>query len=189
MNDRLIYRLLESKQTVYSLNEIAIIGEEKNSANLKSKINYYVKSGLILNIRKGFYAKRNFNIEEFACKLNAPTYISLDYVLQKEGLIFQYSNVITSVSHLSRVINIEGYQIEYRKVKNSVLLNSIGIRRLSTGINIATPERAVLDSLYLNKAGYFDNIEKLNFDLMEKILEIYQSKAIKKLYKKTFKNV
>lgn len=189
MNDRLIYRLLASEQTVFSLNEIAIIGNENDAANLKSKMNYYVKSGLLLNIRKGFYAKRNFNIEEFACKLNAPTYISLDYVLQKEGLIFQYSNVVTSVSHLSRVVNIDEYQIKYRKVKNSVLLNPTGIRRLRSGINIATPERALLDSLYLNKSGNFDNIKKLDFDLMKNLLEIYQSKAMLQLYKKTFENV
>jgi len=189
MNERLIYKLLESEQTVFSINEIAIIGEETDAVNLKNKINYYTKSGLLLNIRKGFYAKRNYNIEEFACKLYAPTYISLEYVLQKEGVVFQYSSEITSVSNLSRVITVDKFKIKYRKVKDSLLLNPLGIRRLENGINIATPERALLDSLYLNKSGYFDNTARLDFDLIKKMLEIYQSKAFLQLYNKTIKHV
>ncbi|MEA3448382.1 MAG: hypothetical protein U9Q98_08050 [Bacteroidota bacterium] len=189
MKERLIYKLLQSEQTVFSLNEIALIGEAKETANLKSKINYYVKTGLLLNIRKGFYAKPKYNIEELACKLYTPAYISLDYVLQKEGVVFQYDTEITTVSYLSRSITVENYKLRYRKIKHSVLLNTAGIQRLDNGINIATAERAVLDSLYLNKSGYFDNIEKLDVNFMKKNLKTYQSKAMENLFNQSFKNV
>ena len=189
MSKSLIYQLLESEQTVFSFNEISMIIGENSNSNLKSKLNYYVKHGLLKNIRKGFYAKQNYNLEEFACKLYTPTYISMDYVLQNEGIIFQYNRGISSISYLNRKLLIGESEISYRKVKSSILYNLTGIRRLSNGINIATPERAIMDSLYLNKSGYFDNMRNLNFELMQELLEIYQSKAMIKLFTKTIKNV
>lgn len=189
MKERLIYKILKSNITVFSLNEIALLSNDREPDNLKSKINYYVKKGLLLNIRKGFYAKPNYNIEEFICKLYTPSYISLDYVLQKESVNFQYNSEITAISYLSREILLDNTVLRYRKIKNSVLFDTTGIKRLSGGINIASAERAVLDSMYLNKAGYFDNISKLNIGFMEKMLPIFQSKSLDKLFKKTFKNV
>jgi thiazole synthase ThiGH ThiG subunit len=117
-------------------------------------------------------------------------YISLDYVLQNEGVVFQYDTEITTVSYyLSRSIKVENHKLRYRKIKHSVLLNTAGIRRLNNGINIATAERAMLDSLYLNKSGYFDNIEKLDVNFMKKMLKTYQSKTMENLFNQSFKNV
>jgi hypothetical protein len=186
MSERLIYTLLQSKQTVFSINEIALIGDFKETKNLKSQLNYYVKTNLLLNIRKGFYAKQNFSIEEFACKLYTPSYLSLDYVLQKKGIIFQYNSEITAVSYLSRKINLDFLNLKYRKIKYDVLLNTYGIIRQENGVNIATTERAVLDSLYFNKSGYFDNTSALDMDLMKKMLTIYRSKALEKLFYEVF---
>ena len=186
MYERLIYKLLESEKTVFSLNEIAMLVNAKETSNLKSQLHYYVKIGLLLNIRRGFYAKQKYNIEEFACKLYTPSYISLDYVLQKESINFQFNSKISAISYLSREITLDNNTISYRKLKNTVLINTTGIRRLDNGINIATVERAVMDSLYLNKSGYFDNITKLNIDLMRKMISIYQSKSLENLFKKTF---
>lgn len=186
MSERLIYKVLESKQTVFSLNEMALIGGFRETKNLKSQLNYYVKTKVLLNIRKGFYAKPEYNFEEFACKLYTPSYISLDYVLQKEGVVFQYNNAITSISYLSRNILVENQTLSYRKAKHNILLGTTGIFRKDTGINIASVERAVLDSLYLNKSGYFDNTTSLDIDLMRKMLNIYSSKALEKLFNETF---
>ncbi|MBS4012780.1 MAG: hypothetical protein KGZ97_03325 [Bacteroidetes bacterium] len=186
MEERLIYKLLQSKQTVFSIAEIALIGDFKETKNLKSQLNYYAKNNLLQNIRKGFYAKPNYSIEEFACKLYTPSYLSLDYVLQKEGIVFQYNNEITTVSYLSRNITLDGFNLKYRKTKQSVLLDTFGIIRKDNGINIATAERAVLDSLYLNKSGHFDNTKNLDLDMMKKMLVIYQSKTMYKLFNERF---
>ncbi|MDD3331464.1 MAG: hypothetical protein WCS39_08090 [Bacteroidales bacterium] len=51
----------------------------------------------MLNPRKGFYAKDNYNPEEIACLLYPPTYISLEYVLQGAGIVFQYDSTITNI--------------------------------------------------------------------------------------------
>jgi hypothetical protein len=63
--------------------------------------------------------------------------------------------------------------------KCCLFLISIGIIR-KDNINIATPERAFLDMLYLNKDYYFDNLNLLNKLLISQIFPIYQSAALEK---------
>jgi len=44
--------------------------------------------------------------------------------------------------------------------------------------NIATPERAFLDMLYLNGKYYFDNLHILDKKTVVKLLPIYNSQAL-----------
>ena len=55
-------------------------------------------------------------------------------------------------------------------------------------VNIATPERAFLDILYLNKDFYFDNLNPLNRLLISQILPAFQSAALEKRVTKIIKN-
>ncbi|MBO7368474.1 MAG: hypothetical protein J6U24_07770, partial [Paludibacteraceae bacterium] len=82
--------------------------DRPNVKDLSKSLNYYVKNGLLLNPRKGIYAKKNYNKEELACSVFRPSYISLEYVLGRAGVTYQYSEEITSVSYLSRTIEIDG---------------------------------------------------------------------------------
>jgi hypothetical protein len=64
----------------------------------------------------------------------------------------------------------------------------LGIIRQTNHINIASPERAFLDLLYLEKDYYFDNLNPLNKDLIRKLLPVYQSKGLSKTVTKLIKN-
>ena len=55
-------------------------------------------------------------------------------------------------------------------------------------VNIATPERAFLDILYLNKDFYFDNLNPLNRLLISQILPAFQSATLEKSVTKIIKN-
>ena len=48
------------------------------------------------------------------------------------------------------------------------------------GCAIASYERAVLDTLYLNKDYHFDNLSGLNWDKAFEIVPIYDNKRMKK---------
>ena len=124
--------------------------------------------------------------EELACKIYSPAYISLEYVLQKEGNIFQYGSQITIISYLSRTLSVDGHTLSYRKIKNDILYNSAGITMDNKGVSIATPERALLDTLYLNKDFYFDSIDNLNKELVLDMASLYQSKQLSKRVQKLF---
>ena len=150
-NKDIIFELYKSSRTVFRIMDVAMLLEIEKEATLRKKLNYYVKTGKLLNPRKGFYAKEGYKPEELACLLYPPTYISLEYVLQRAGVIFQYDSAITNVSYLSREIEIENQTFRYRQMKGEILTNTEGILLNKNNVNIATPERAFLDILYLNK--------------------------------------
>jgi hypothetical protein len=184
----IVLAIYRDSRTVFRLKDIAILVGEESFLSLNKKLNYYVRTGKLENPRKGIYAKPGYNPEEFACTIFTPSYISLEYVLQKAGIIFQYDSRLTSVCYLSRNIEVGNQQFSFRKIKGSTLVNTLGIVRQTNHINIASPDRAFLDLLYLEKDYYFDNLNPLNKDLIRKLLPIYQSKALSQTVINLLKN-
>lgn len=188
-NIDIILAIYQDSRTVFRLRDIAMLIGESNFQSINKKLNYYVRTGKLQNPRKGIYAKPDYRAEEFACTLYTPSYISLEYVLQKSGNVFQYDSRITTISYLSRSIVVENQEYLYRKFKGEILINTMGIIRNSNQINIASPERAFLDILYLNSDYYFDNLNNLNKELIYKLLPIFQSKVLTQRVTKLLQNV
>ncbi len=182
--NNIILSIFQDEKTVFRLRDIALLVGEKDFESLNKKLNYYVRTNKLLNPRKGIYAKPNYSSEELACVLYTPSYISLEYVLQKAGVLFQFDSRITSVSYLSRNIEIEDKTFVYRKIKGEIMANTKGIVRQIDHVNIASSERAFLDLLYLNKDYYFDNLNPLNKTTVYNLLPIYMSKALTDRVKK-----
>ena len=183
-----ILSVYQDIRTVFRLIDIALLTGETNFQSLNKKLNYYVRTGKLNNPRKGIYTKVDYNEQELACKIFSPSYISLEYVLQKAGLIFQYDTKITAVSYLRRDIEINGITYSFRKIKGEVLVNTLGILRQENNVNIATPERAFLDILYLDANYYIDNLNPLNKNAVNKLLPLYKSKALSMRIKKLLQN-
>ena len=179
-----LLQIYQNPRSVFSLADIALLTGASDPISLTKKIHYQVGKGNLKNPRKGLYTKPIYDAAALACTLYTPSYVSLDYVLQKEGIIFQYDSTITAVSYLSRTVEIDIWKIKYRKIKNAVLLNTTGIISNPNGLNIATKERAFLDMLYLNSAMYFDSINTINKKLVLDLLPIYEAKALEKSVKK-----
>lgn len=186
MKNDLIFKIYKDNRSVYRLSDIALLLGESDVQSLSKNLNYYVHSGKLLNPRKGIYAKSAYDKKELICILYTPSYISLEYVLQKAGIIFQYDSGLTAVSYLSRELSIDNQNYRYRKIKGEILINTLGIQRNINNINIATPERAFLDMLYLNKDFYFDNINSLNKELVQQLIPIYSSKTLQSKVDKLF---
>ena len=184
----IVLAIYRESRTVFRLNDIAMLMNESDFQSLNKKLNYYVRTGKLLNPRKGIYAKPGYNPEELACTIFTPSCISLQYVLQKTGIIFQYDSRITSVSYLSRVIEIDNQPFVYRKIKGSALVNTMGIIMQKNHINIASAERAFLDFLYLEKDYHFDNLNPLNKEFVYELLPLYQSKTLRLSVKRLFQN-
>jgi hypothetical protein len=168
--------------------DIAMLLNIEKPESFRKILNYYVKTGKLLNPRRGFYAKDGYKPEELACLLYTPTYISLEYVLQRAGVVFQYDSAITNISYLAREVEIDNQTFRYRQMKGEILVNTAGIILNKDNINIATPERAFLDMIYLNGTMYFDNLRSLKYDMIEQILPIYNSKIFNERVKNILKN-
>jgi predicted transcriptional regulator of viral defense system len=181
----ILFEIYKDSRTVFRINDIALL-LNTDDVFLRKKLNGLVKKGKLLNLRRGIYAKEGYNFEELACVLYTPTYISFEKALLAAGVIFQYSDAITNASYLSREIIIDNQTIKYRKLKGEILVNPQGVILNQNNINIATPERAFLDMLYLNKNYYFDYTHSLNKRKLYDLVEIYNSPALFKQLKTYF---
>ena len=187
-NENIVFAVYKDSRTVFRLNDIALLVGETNFQSLNKKLNYYVRTGKLLNPRKGIYTKPDYKPEELACTIYTPSYISLEYVLQKSGIIFQYDSSITAVSYLSRNIEVSGSMFLFHRIKGEILVNTAGITRQVNHVNIASAERAFLDLMYLNTEYYYDNLHPLNKQIVFKLLPIYQTKSMSDRVIKALKN-
>ena len=180
MKKTFILGIYSSKNTVFSIKDIALLWEEPDAKLVKTRIHRYIKVGKLYSIRRGFYSKnKNYNKNELATKIYTPSYISFETVLGRAGVTFQSYGQIFVASYLTREITPDGQTYSYRKVKESVLTNNAGIEH-KDNYSIAIPERAFLDVVYLNKNYHFDNLSVLDWNKVMEILPIYSNKRMEK---------
>lgn len=182
--DNLIAKLYESPKTILTIKDIALIWEETNTANLLSKIKYYAKQGSLIRLTRGVFAKnKNYEPKELATSLYTPSYISFETVLRETGIIFQHHDSIFVAGPYPATKKIGNQTITFRKLKDSVLYNGLGIKN-EKDCSIATPERAFLDTIYLSPKFYFDNLRSINWDLCHNLAKIYNNKQLIKRLEK-----
>ena len=180
--------ILKSNKTVLSLKDISLLWGVSNTAATRVRLNYYVRNNDLYHIKKGFYSKdKKYNKLELATKIFTPSYITFESVLAREGLIFQYQNKITAASYLTREIEINGSLYSFRKIKNTVLTDSIGVNQ-TEGTSIASKERAFLDTIYNNIDYHFDNLRSIDWERVFTILPIYKNKRMAKVVNKMSKD-
>lgn len=176
--DNLIARLYQSRKTVLTNRDLALIWEEKNRNNLNAKTAYYVKKKLLTRLTRGIFVKdKNYNPKELANKIYTPSYISFETVLRESGMIFQHYDTIFAASKWPKTVTIDQYSFTYRKLKDRVIFSPTGIDN-KDNYSIATPERAFLDTIYLFPDYYFDNLKSVNWDKCMEIVRIYDDKQL-----------
>lgn len=176
--DNLIAKLYQSPKTVLTAKDIALIWEETNTAKLLSKIKYYAKRGSLIRLTRGVFAKdKNYNPKELATSIYTPSYISFETVLREAGIIFQHHDSIFVAGPYPTTKKIDGNTIVFRKLKDSVLYNALGVKS-EKNYSIATPERAFLDTIYLSPKFYFDNLRSINWEQCFELVKIYDNKQL-----------
>ena len=170
--------ILNSTRSVFNVQSLRMLTECEDSQKLTKSLHYYVKEGKIRNPRRGIYTKATYNEREMACSLFRPAYISLEYVLQRAGVVFQYDDTITCVSYLNRIAEVDEKIYQFRIINPELRIGMEGIDQ-NDNILIATPERAFLDMVYLSAGNcYFDNLHPLNKTKVKQLLPLYQSKVL-----------
>lgn len=175
-----ISSLLRSSKTVFTFKDIALIWGDSDRKKTIAGVNYYVETGELYRIRRGIYAKdKDYNKLELATRIFTPSYVSFETVLTQAGINFQFYEKITIASYQTREIVADGAVYSYKKIKDMVLTNSIGVEHKEES-SIANPERAFLDTIYIHKDYHFDNLDSLNWDRVFEILPIYKNKRMAK---------
>jgi len=155
----------------------------------------YVKQKYLIRLKRNFYIlKERWDIItpnqrlELANILQVPSYISLMTALSFYEYTTQVQqNFIESISlYRTFTKDIEGVVFNYSKIKNDFYF---GFSK-KDNIFIASPEKAFIDSLYLNYLGKYNldlsslNLEKIDKKGCENILKKYLPKF--KIYYKRY---
>lgn len=182
--------LVRSKSTVFTFKEILFASSlQDKPALLKRRLNYYVSKGELYSIRRGLYAKDSgYDRREAANKLVVPSYVSFETILLESGAIFQLSSTLFMASHCTKEVVCDGQTIQYRKLKDTILLNTMGIENRGHYF-AATKERAFLDMLYIRKEYFFDNIRVFDVDKVMALLPLYDNKRMAKVVSRYFKKL
>lgn len=180
-----LFTLYQAKQTVFRLADVAMLMPSIQPQYLSERLGYYVDTGRLQKLRKGLYAKPDYDPLELANRLFTPAYISLEYVLQRAGVLFQYDERITCISYLSRELAVDGKRYSYRKIRSELIMHPRGLQQQG-GYTMATPERAFLDLMYLNTTQYFDNLQPLNRTEIGLLLPAYQNKKLERRVENLF---
>lgn len=170
--------ILNSQRSVFNVQTLMMLTGCEDSQKLTKSLHYYVKVGKIRNPRRGIYTKATYDEKEMACSLFRPAYISLEYVLQRSGVVFQYDDTVTCVSYLNRTVEIDDKAYRFRIINPELWIGMEDIEQ-QDNILIATPERGFLDMVYLSSGNcYFDNLHPLNRTKVKRLLPYYQSKVL-----------
>jgi len=180
--------ILRSRKSIFSTADIALLWQEQSSAATRVRLHYYVKQNKLIRVRKGLYAKSvDYDKLELATRIFTPSYVSFETVLATKGIIFQYSTQITVASYLSRDATVRDQIYRYKKIKDVVLMNHLGV--FQDGVTaIASKERAVLDTLYNANNYHFDNTRSLDWEKIFELLPMYRNKSLTKRVQKLFQD-
>ena len=129
---------------------------------------------LVERVMKGVYLnllrENRPVLEEVACFLRTPSYISCEWALNRHGILLQAPTVCTVLTlctsvGASRNLSYAGMTIEFSRIA-SRLFTGFETR---DGFNLALPEKALLDAIHLRKAVPFRDeleIDRLDLDRM-----------------------
>lgn len=184
--ENILETILGSPKSVFTLQSLVMLTECSDTKKLTKSLHYYAKNGKLLNPRKGVYAKLKYDEQEMACSLFRPSYISLEYVLGRAGVVFQWDDTVTNVSYLSREVDVDGKTYRFRKINPEIWVGMEGIEQRD-GVAMATPEKAFLDTVYLSAGNcYFDNLRPLSVKKINELLPFFNSAKLNERVKGMF---
>lgn len=124
--------------------------------NILVQIAFWVKKGYLKRIEKGLYllanAQNDINLLALASKIYAPSYLSLEFALNYYGIIPDIPGTYTSVTSRKTMTHKNEFgNFSYQKIKSDLFFGYVLQKDRNVSFCIATPEKAILDYLYLNK--------------------------------------
>ncbi len=150
---------------IFSLNDLKVLTGEKTSS-ISVQLSRLSGSGLVMNPVKGWYTNP-FNIpnsEELSMVLRAPCYLSMEYALSRHGILSQdvhtYTMVTTKLPHTYRS---DDDIFEYHQIKRSLFWGYT----VEGTVQVAEPEKALLDLIYIRYTRNRDANEFLIHSLMD----------------------
>lgn len=178
-NQSSIEKLIISGKKVFTVEDLAVIWNISDHRKLIERIKYYLRQQKFSSIYRGVYVYGEPSPLEIAQKLVPLSYVSLYTTSQMHGLTFQHYSSIYCMSLRSVNFEIDSHKYIYRKVKNEIFFNNLGLIT-QDNCTFANRERTVCDLLYVFPGIELDNISNIDIMLLKKISKIYHNKRLEK---------
>lgn len=183
MEDKLL-KLQQSPINVFTVEDLSSLWNIFDRRVLLESIKYYLRTGRLKSIKRGVYVTdKDHSDFELAQKLYAPSYISLQTALGFHGINFQSYESIYSVSLKRKKIEAENKIFNYHAVSEKIFWNPLGVEK-KENYYLATPERAICDTLYLFPQIGFDHIGGLDTEQLQALAVLYKSQTLEEKVKK-----
>lgn len=167
---------------------INVFALSRELANVK--LSRYKKQGYLTSPKKGVYYFSDSPPDNFvlANHIYMPSYVSLETILSREGIIPESVYTITSITtKATREFIDNGIAYSYSRIKKEAYTGYY----LENGAQIATPEKALVDYLYFVSQGrkiLNDRITFLRINKKEclEYIRLFDNKRLDNLVKKIF---
>jgi len=182
---------------IFSLNDIYLVDPDFRQPTLYD----WEKKGKVEKICNKWYIFGDFKPQGndyylISNKIYTPSYISLELALNHYGIIPEAVQQITAVTTRKTKTFETGLGVfSYKSIKSELFFGYTIIKSREVGINIASPEKALLDYFYLHPSiqtmtdieslRYNREIlrEGLNRNKLKKYLEVFDNQSLNKRIK------
>ena len=155
-------------------------------------VHRYAKRGVLLKLRKGLYCLADQPPSELvlANRLYEPSYLSFEFALSYHHLIPEATYTITSAtSRPTHVVASLGKTFEYHRLKQSAFSGYEPVKVGTEAVLIATPEKALVDTLYyvdLKKKDLNDRLDLriLNWKRVESYATLFERPSLLQLLRR-----
>lgn len=154
---------------------------EKFTGNGNVFLTRALAKGFVERVARGIYInafrESRPEIEEVACFLRTPSYISCEWALNRHGILLQAPAVCTVLT-LATAVGVKrnqkfgGITIEFSRISPR-LFNGFEAR---AGYNLALPEKALLDAIHLRKTIPFRDeleLDALDMERLKQFAQLY----------------
>ncbi len=144
------------KKPIFSRADILKYFPREPSNQINTQLHRMMMRGDLVGIKRGLYCFPDLNVDEFvlANKIYEPSYVSLESALNIYGVIPDIVANVVSVTPITskRFITSLGNYL-YSKIAQTLFFGYTEILDERSGIyyNIATPEKALLDLIYIRR--------------------------------------
>lgn len=160
-------KIFQGGKPFYTLSDLArLSGHAVPTA--KVLVHRLAKKGLLIPVRRELYANsfQAPTLEERACAMYPPCYLSGETVLFQEGILDQapFDLTLVTLNKSKRVKTVSGHW-DFQHVKPELFF---GYKRSGQAF-YATPEKALCDYVYLKlQRGERLELDELNFEFLSK---------------------
>jgi predicted transcriptional regulator of viral defense system len=166
------------KLPIFSRTYVVKLFLYESQSHINTQLHRMIKRGDIFGLKRGVYSFPDAKLDEFvvANKLYVPSYVSLESVLNSSGIIPDIAPTVTSVTTVtSKKLTTPLGSFTYSKINKDLFFGYRSVLDQQSGLyyNIARPEKAFLDYIYIRRIRSLDESRADMSNMDKKLLFNY----------------